>query len=293
MRDALLVSVMSLVPKKLTARLMGFGSRARGMRALHRVVVRWYVRHYDVDLDECQGTLEDYPTLAQFFVRPLREGVRPIDTSEDALVSPVDGRVSQVGTVDGDLMVQAHDRTYTVGELLGQTTPGSSPADHRRFEGGSYAVLYLSPRDYHRVHCPREGRLTGYRYLPGRLWPVFPAAVRRVDQLFARNERLVLWLDTDAGHIAEILVGAFGVGRMTSLHLDVVTNTGQAGGEVPLPEDIPLDRADEVGRFELGSTVILLLEPGRVRWEIEPDQPIRLGQRIGTVLVAAGAGTEG
>lgn len=283
MKDALIVSALSVVPKNPVARLMGRGARLRLPGWLHGLIVRWFVRKYRVDLTECQGKLDDYPTLAQLFVRPLREGVRPIDPRPEILVSPVDARVHSFGTITDGRFVQADGVTASLADLLGGPG-GPEGLDPARFEGGGFAVLYLSPQDYHRVHTPRAGKITALRYLPGNLWPVFAAATRKVPGLFGRNERLVFAIDTDLGVIAQVMVGAFGVGRMTTVVSDVTTNTDGAARDQVLDPAVPLDRCAELGRFELGSTVILLLEPGRIQWQLSQGQPVRLGRPIAQAL---------
>lgn len=275
MNDALIVSLLSAVPKNQTTRLMGAFSRTRLPAAAQRALLRWYVQHYDVNLDECVGTLDDYPTLARFFIRQLKPGARPIDPDPGAVVSPVDGRTHTFGHVEGGGFAQADGRTGSVDELLGG---GGELFDPARYEGGSYAILYLSPRDYHRVHSPLEGRLRAIRYRPGRLWPVFPAATRRVDHLFDRNERLIFALDTPAGAMIVAMIGAFGVGRMATPLAELITNTG--GPAEDLSMDVSIERGQEIGRFEMGSTVILLAEPGRLGWELTQGEPVRLGRPI-------------
>lgn len=289
MNDALIVSMLSIVPKNPVARGMGGASRIRLPAWLHRAVVRWFVGKYGVDLSECVGDVDDFPTLAEFFVRPLKEGVRPVDMDPDVVVSPVDARAHTFGRIEGGMFLQADGKPARVAQLLGADDPrlpglGADIAD--RYEGGEYAVLYLSPKDYHRVHTPLEGTVAGWRYLPGQLWPVFPAATRKVDGLFGRNERMLFELDTPFGRVAEVMVGAFGVGRMSSSVTDLVTNTGGRSVDAPLDPPLPIERAGEIGRFHLGSTVILLFEPGRIEWTLEPGQVVRLGRpiarRVGT-----------
>lgn len=270
--DAFVVTVLSVVPKATVARWMGSFARTRLPEALRRALLRWYVQKYQVDLDECEGTLDDFSTLVDLFTRPLRHGVRPVDPAPEAVVSPVDGRVYTVGTVRGGAFEQAPGMASSVAELCG--------GDHG-FEGGAYAVLYLSPRDYHRVHVPREGVAQRYAYLPGRLWPVFPAATRRIHDLFARNERLVTWLATDLGDMALVMIGAFGVGRIRAVYTELVSNEGAPGRAGHLTPPLPLGRGAELGRFELGSTVILLFPAGAVSWTVQAGEPVRLGQRIG------------
>lgn len=292
MKDALIVTALSVVPKNHAARGMGWLARLRLPAWLHRTVVGWFVRKYRIDLSEARGSLADYPTLADLFVRPLRPGVRPVDPRPDVLVSPVDATVHTVGTIEEGRFLQAPGVPASVADLLGvgdPRTPSASAEEAARYEGGGYAVLYLSPHDYHRVHTPCACRIDSYRYLAGTLWPVFAAATRRIDNLFARNERLVFHLRTDNGAIAEVMVGAFGVGRMATVLDDRRTNCGADSADVRLPQPRELGRAEELGRFELGSTVILLTEPGAVRWTIQPGDPVRLGRPIAHLAQPADA----
>lgn len=275
-KDALVVSALSVVPKGPVARAMGAFARTRLPGAMQRSLLRWYVWKYQVDLSECEGTLEDYPSLVDFFTRALRPGVRPVDAAPEAVVSPVDGKVYTVGTVRGGTFEQSPGFASSVAELCGGEHP---------FEGGAYAVIYLSPRDYHRVHTPREGIVRRFSYLPGRLWPVFPAATRKIHDLFARNERVVTWLDTDLGEVVVAMIGAFGVGRMRVVYTELVSNEGKPATTGHISPPLALGRAEELGRFEMGSTVILLFPKDTVRWTVTPGQPVKLGQRIGTATV--------
>ncbi len=283
MNDALVVSLLSVVPKHPTARIMGWHARIRLPSVVQKAVLRWYVRAYNVDLDECMGGVADYASLAEFFVRPLRPGVRPVDPDPDVMVSPVDGRVHTFGRIEGGKFLQADGKPASVAELLGAGDPRVSgvPADiAARYEGGGYAVIYLSPRDYHRVHTPCAASVLGYRYLPGQLWPVFPAATRQIPELFGRNERLVFDLDTPFGQVAYAMIGAFGVGRMATTVSDLVTHRGNSGEVRTFSPPTRLGRAAELGRFELGSTVILFTEPGKIEWTLEHGTLLRLGQPI-------------
>jgi phosphatidylserine decarboxylase len=281
--DGLVINLLSVVPKRQTARLMGASARLRLPRWMNRMLMRWFVRKYGVNMEECVGDIEDFPTLSEFFVRELKPGVRPIDPDPRVLVSPVDGRVHTFGRIQEGRFVQVDGQTASVAELLGVGDPRApaSSVDSDRFENGHFAILYLSPKDYHRVHTPAASRVRSYRYLPGKLWPVFPAATRRIEGLFCRNERLVFMLETDLGSIAEVMVGAFGVGRMTTTVSPLVTNTGGKAEDVVLEPCTDIERAGEIGRFHLGSTVILLLEPERIEWLLRPGQVIQLGEAIG------------
>ncbi len=272
MHDGLAISLLSVVPRRTASRVQGILSRLGVSKALHQAVIRWYVRYYGVDTDVMEGSPQDYPTLAEFFTRALKPDARPIDTAPDAVVSPADARASSFGRVaDGKLPLGAGM------DLDIQRLVGGDPA----WNQGHYAVLYLSPRDYHRVHHSTEGQIVGYRYLPGHLWPVFPAAVRRIRDLFAVNERLVVETrDQQLGRVATVLVGAYGVGRMTTAFCDLVTNAGQGAHSRSFEPVIPVARGDELGRFNMGSTVVLLFEPGKVTWELERDSMVRVGQPI-------------
>lgn len=277
MKDALIVTALSVVPKNSAARGMGHLARLRLPAWLHRFIVTRFVRKYRVDLSECEGGIDDFASLADFFVRALKPGVRPIDPRPEVLCSPVDAVVHTVGTIEGGAYAQAEGAYASVAELLGRD---SAP----EYEGGSFAILYLSPRDYHRVHTPCAGTVRRLRYLPGQLWPVFPVATRRVEGLFGRNERLVFEIDSDFGTVVEAMIGAFGVGRMSTTVDPLITN--QSGPAQNLELQATVERCGELGRFELGSTVILVLPPGQVEWTIRPGEAVRLGRPIARKLSA-------
>lgn len=278
MKDALIVTALSVIPKNAASRGMGHLARLRLPAWLHRFIVRRFVAKYRVDLSECQGGIDDFPTLADFFVRALRPDARPVDPRPEVLVSPVDAVVHMVGQVRDGGYPQAEGRYASVAELVGQD---AAP----EWEGAPFAILYLSPRDYHRVHTPCAARVRALRYLPGQLWPVFPVATRKVEGLFGRNERLVFELETAFGPVVEAMIGAFGVGRMSTVVHPQVSNQGEEGRRIELDAELP--RCAELGRFELGSTVILLLPPGRAEWTIQPGQPVRLGREIARILPEA------
>ncbi|MCB9684239.1 MAG: phosphatidylserine decarboxylase [Alphaproteobacteria bacterium] len=264
MKDALIVSALSLVPRNHGARGVGWLARSRVSRGLTRI----FVRAYGVDLAEAEGGIGDYPTLEALFTRKLRAGLRPVDADPDALVSPVDGRCAFAGTSEGGRIEVAPGQHLTLSSLLDRPVEGERDV----------IVLYLSPRDYHRVHVPREGRATRWHYVPGTLWPVFPAAVRRVPELFARNERAVVVIETSAGPLDVVLVGAFGVGRITLSVCDLVTNAGGSTASGTL--DAPLARGDELGVFHLGSTVVLVAGAGTLSPNVGPGEVVRVGRRI-------------
>ena len=280
MRDGLIISFLSVVPKNTTTRMMGAISRL----GLSRLIIRLFSWRYGINVDECQGSISDYGSLSEFFLRPLLPEARPIEDDPQALVSPVDGTVHTFGRIEGGTFAQSGTRSGSITGLVGTNDERAASApvmDGEQFEGGHYAVLYLSPKDYHRVHSPRAGKLLRTRYLPGKLWPVFPTATRRIEGLFDRNERLIFHVGTDRGNIAVAMIGAFGVGRMTSPHSDIITNTAGSARDVTQESPPEITRGGELGSFGLGSTVILLLPPGDFTWALTPGASIKMGQSVG------------
>ncbi|OHE85406.1 MAG: phosphatidylserine decarboxylase [Lysobacterales bacterium RIFOXYD1_FULL_69_11] len=238
-------------------------------------------RRFGVDLSEAaQSDPATYPTFNSFFTRALKPGARVADADPDALLMPADGRISQCGRIEGDRIFQAKGQSFTTGELLGDAESA------KVFEGGTFATVYLSPKDYHRVHMPWAGRLRETVHVPGRLFSVGPAAVANVPRLFARNERLVCHFDTDFGPMAVVMVGALLVSGV---------ETVWSGEEIPAygraitvkdyrGESIELDRFEEMARFNYGSTVVVLLPPGVATLApgLAAETAVRLGQRLAT-----------
>ncbi len=277
--DAAFVAGLRVVPKNALSRLVGGLTRARAPRPLRLAAMRAFAARYGIDLSEC-GDLDAFETFSEFFARPLRPGLRPIAPGPEVVVSPVDGRVSQAGRAGEGRLVQAKGIEYRLDALLGD---GALAA---RFQGGPFLTLYLSPRDYHRIHFPLGGRVTGYRYLPGALWPVNAAAVRGVPGLFTANERLATLLETPLGACAVVAVGAAIVGRIRAYY-DPSLPVSNLPRARPAARDyavsIPVEKGQELGAFEMGSTVILLLEGGRaaLRPDLAEGARVRVGEAIG------------
>jgi phosphatidylserine decarboxylase len=220
-----------------------------------------------------------YGSFNQFFTRALRPGARPIAPQPDAIACPVDGRVSEAGAIDRDLLLQAKGRHYRLAELLA----GQSWAE--RFEGGSFATIYLAPFNYHRVHMPLRGDLEQTVYVPGRLFSVNSVTAQHVPRLFARNERVLTLFDTEFGQFALVLVGALNVGSMATVWAGDITPAARREiTTIPGPR-LLLDKGAELGRFNMGSTVILLFGPDRARWhaDVRAGAVVRLGQSLGTL----------
>lgn len=271
-----------LLPHHAISRLVHRISRARSVPGL-RPLMRWFVRNYGVRMDEAAETdLDAYPDFNSFFTRALRDGVRPLPTDPHQPCCPVDGYVSQVGKVRNGRLFQAKGQLYSLEELLGGDRARAEP-----FQDGEFATLYLSPGDYHRVHMPLAGRLLEMVHVPGQLFSVAPICVRDIPRVFARNERVVCIFDTALGPMAVILVGAINVGSIETVWAGevtpprgrqvVATRYAQSGDQ-----SIALARGEEMGRFNLGSTVIVLFGPGKVRWDaaLQSQAAVRLGQAM-------------
>jgi phosphatidylserine decarboxylase len=280
MQDQTFMTLVRLLPRAALSRAVGALTRASAPAGLHRIAMRQFSRAYRVQLDEAERPLDEYGTFSDFFSRGLKAGARPIDGGERVVVSPVDGAVSEAGPIEGGACLQAKGVSYPVSELLGEASAALPFAD-----GGTFATLYLSPRDYHRVHAPLGGSVVGWRYLPGELWPVNPTSVRSVPGLFTLNERLVTWLDTPAGRCAVVMVGATCVGRIRAAYDDVLAETGRPAGERSFDPPLAVVKGDELGRFEMGSTVVVLFASGRVAWDasLRPGERVTMGRRIGEV----------
>ncbi len=281
MRDAAFYSFAKLLPKNTLSRMVGSATRLGGVSSGHQAAIRAFCKQYGVAVEEAELPLEDYPTFGQFFTRRLKDGLRPIAPGESVPVSPVDGAVSHAGVAEAGRLIQAKGRDYSLAALLGD------PEEASRFAGGAYATIYLSPRDYHRIHAPLGGAILGYRYIPGELWPVNRPSVRTVPELFAVNERVVISLETKLGRVAVIAVGATMVGRIRLSFDDLVTNVGRPPSRVRYDLPLPVAKGAELGMFEMGSTVILVFEAGKVELDpsLVPDAPLQLGQVIGAPIV--------
>lgn len=272
-------AVFRVLPHHFLSRLGGWAARRRA-GPLTTAAVHWFVGHYRVDLAEAaESSPRAYATFNAFFTRALRTGARPQPGDPAALASPVDAAVSAAGPIHGGSLIQAKGLDYPLAELIA--------ADAEPFEGGTFASFYLRPSDYHRVHVPLAGSLTAIRHCRGRLWPVRPWAVRALPRLFCGNERLVLDFECVRGRYALVMVGAFMVGGLET----VVTGPVRRRRRDPARWNLQaaprqFERGEEVGRFNFGSAVILLCEPGLATLDgavVAPGREIRLGQTLGRV----------
>ena len=278
------VALQHLLPKQTLTSLMGWLAGARGGAAT-TAAIRAFVQRYGVNMAEAaQPDVAAYPTFNEFFTRALKPGARPLVQAD--LICPVDGAISQFGAIEGDRIFQAKGHHYTAQALV-----GGDGALAAHFHGGLFATLYLSPRDYHRIHMPCGGRLLRMIHVPGDLFSVNPATARGVPGLFARNERVVCVFDGDVGPWVLVLVGATIVGSMATVWHGVVNppRPGTVREWAYHDQDIRLAQGQEMGRFLLGSTVVMLFPAGATAglslafnpaWA--PGRPIRLGEAMAT-----------
>ncbi|MFZ5723736.1 MAG: archaetidylserine decarboxylase [Pseudomonadota bacterium] len=272
------------IPQHLVSRLMGLvaNSEHPGVRD---PFIRWFAQRYGVNMLEAQNPdLASYRTFNEFFTRPLKDGARPIDAGAKSIVSPADGAISELGVIGNDAIMQAKGWSYSARALLGGDA-GLAAA----FRDGLFMTVYLSPKDYHRVHLPLAGTLRETIYVPGRLFSVNNRTANGVPGLFARNERVVCVFDTVAGPMAVVLVGAIIVagiatvwqGTITPPHRRLEATSFAATGKQP-----PFAKGAEIGRFLVGSTAIVLLPKDVARWrdDLRAGSPLRMGEQIGDLL---------
>jgi len=274
------------LPHHACARLMRRLTRVR-VTGVKNALIERFVARYRVDMGSAhQPDPLAYADFNSFFTRALAPGARPVVEGDDEIALPVDGAVSQAGPIEQDRLLQAKGIDYTLTALL-----GGDEELARRFHGGSFTTLYLSPRDYHRIHMPLAGTLSAMHYVPGRLFSVNDFSTRRVRNLFVRNERLVTLFETAAGQMAVILVGAFFVSGIETVWAGEVSRTRPQGYwqryRYGRSVAVALARGEEMGRFNMGSTVIVLFSPGRVRWAetLVPGAKVRMGELMGKILV--------
>lgn len=267
-----------LLPKNLISKIGGWIASIPWPGPLLRLQLRSYAWFWGVNRDEVRDPLTSFRSMQEFFVRQLKEDARPIDPDPAAFVSPCDGAWGAAGTVADGQVLQVKGRPYSLAELLG------SEEEAKLYEGGAFATLYLSPKDYHRYHSPCAAEITHTRYLPGKLWPVNKVGVLGVDGLFAQNERIVCTFQLGEHRLAYIPVGATVVGKVKLAYSELTTNVSGGRREEQHDPPVPLEKGQEVGQFLFGSTVVLVSTPGLLDLDVqEPDTPCVLGRRIGTL----------
>ncbi|MGA2188894.1 MAG: archaetidylserine decarboxylase [Steroidobacteraceae bacterium] len=285
-RGRLFVWLQYVLPQHGLSRLVHAATRMR-TRWFKNLLTRGFLKLFSVDMSEAiEPDPYRYGSFNEFFTRALRPTARPIDSDPAAIASPVDGAVSECGAIEDDRLLQAKGQRYTLDDLLA----GQPWAEC--FRGGSFATIYLAPFNYHRIHMAVRGTLRDTVYVPGRLFSVNAATALHVPRLFARNERVLTLFETDFGQFALILVGALNVGSIATVWAgDIAPAPRRAVTRIPGPA-VTLEKGTELGRFNMGSTVILLFEPNRTRWHplLRAGSVVQLGQAIGQRTPVGGRG---
>lgn len=276
LKDKVFLKAQQVVPQHGLSRIVGKVAASENL-LIKTVVIEAFRKQYGIDLSVAEhANATRYKSFNEFFTRALKSGVREIDTDSQAIVSPADGAISQLGRIENGDVFQAKGQKFTVENLI------ADPQLAEPFKNGQFATVYLSPRDYHRVHMPFAGTLTETLYVPGELFSVNQVTAENIPGLFARNERMVCLFDTDLGRMAVVLVGAMIVAGIETVATGKVKPTGRL--EIQ-QHQLPLEKGAELGRFYLGSTAIVLFEENKMQWDaaLEANSIVEMGKAIGQV----------
>ncbi|WP_273008205.1 archaetidylserine decarboxylase [Pseudoalteromonas lipolytica] len=283
--DKFKIAMQYVMPKHFISRMVGKLAAAKA-GGLTTALIKLFIKQYKIDMSEAKyPDPAHYKTFNEFFTRPLKEGIRPLAEEKDIIAHPVDGAISQLGDVVDGQIIQAKGHDYSLQALLGGNEDDTVP-----FLGGKFATIYLAPKDYHRIHMPIDGTLSKMIYVPGDLFSVNPLTAQNVPNLFARNERVVAIFETDIGPLAMVLVGATIVASIETIWAGTVTPP--AGKDVfswnyPTKGDnaITLKKGEEMGRFKLGSTVILAWGANQAEFlsDQHPETVTRMGTPFATI----------
>jgi len=273
-----------VAPKRLLSRMIGWGAERKLSKRLQAWLLRSYARAYGLNTDEAEYPIEQYQSLQAFFTRRLASGARTPPTDGSSIVAPSDGTICEAGLATTGKLLEAKGSAFTLQALLADENLAA------RLVGGPYLVIYLSPRDYHRVHFPASGQVIAWSHIPGKLFPVGSRSVKREPGLFARNERFVTVVDSPQGMYAVVMVAAVGVGHITaSYDPEVATHDGGfvnvSVRHRAFDPPIRIECGQELGIFNLGSTTITIFEPGRVELnELVSNGQIEMGTPVGRIM---------
>lgn len=278
-KDRAFIVAQHVIPQHLLSRLVGWLASSEIPWLKNRLIAA-FIKQFDVNMSEAQRkTPQEFRNFNDFFTRELEDGARRIATGKEEIVSPADGAVSQLGNIEDGRIFQAKGQDYSLVELLGGDTARAA-----EFAEGEFATIYLSPKDYHRVHMPVTGTLREMVYVPGDLFSVNKTTAENVPRLFARNERVVAIFDTEHGPMAMVLVGAMIVAAIETVWHGLVTPPKRElkVTSYNTPKPVVLEKGAEMGRFLLGSTVVLCFPKGRIQWldRLQADTPLRMGEPI-------------
>ena len=277
----IIIFLFKILPKSLLSRLFGYLTRIPLPTKCMTKLTDWYIKKFEITMNGYEIPAGGFKNFDMFFTRSLKAGARKIDSSKGSIISPVDARVDQFGKITKYKIMQAKGISYSLKDLL--------PSDSAKlFENGNFAVLYLSPADYHRIHSPVNGKINGFFHIPGKLFTVQEFMVNGLPGLFSINERLISYIKTPKGSIAVCKIGAMNVGRITLSYADIITNKFRRSQKEVLFDknsEIKVKAGEEIGMFHLGSTIVLLFEKGMASLDaIKKGDKVRLGQRIGHFL---------
>jgi phosphatidylserine decarboxylase len=268
------------LPKKRISHCMGKFAKQRWSRYFIPI----YIKIFNVDIEFVKKPLRQFNNLLEFFTRELLPEAHPVDFSERVIISPVDGTISQMGTIKQGSLLQGKGIFYSLEQLLGNRKQYVD-----KFMGGQFVTIYLSPRDYHRIHMPIASEVMESTYIPGELYPVNRFGVGKVPGLFAINERIVSYLYTACGYVALIKVGATNVGSIKVVFDEQITTNPRQSKPIEhkVYSHVHLHKGDEIGWFEFGSTVILLFEPNRIKWmmEAKPGATVQMGEGLARMII--------
>jgi phosphatidylserine decarboxylase len=285
MANSPFIWLQHLAPQHALSQVAGSLASSKSLW-LKDTLIQRFIKAYNVDMEQAERPASDYACFNDFFTRALKPGARPIADTSEFVVCPADGAISQVGRIEGGRILQAKGQSYTAADLL-----GGDEALAAQFDGGHFITVYLSPSDYHRVHMPVAGTLSETMYIPGDLFSVNTATANAVPRLFSRNERLSCLFDTQLGAVASVMVGAMIVASIETVWGGLVKPHGKQVVRTPFAQSKAptLDAGGEMGRFLLGSTVILLFEPGKIEWlaELKAGSTVRMGQALARKLAPA------
>ena len=268
------------LPQHLLSRVVG-KLAACEISALKNILIRLFMSRFAISLAEAKRKkVDEYTSFNDFFCRALEDGARPIDANQNSICSPADGAFSQLGKIEHGRIFQAKGQSYSAAELLADNDAADIYTD------GEFATIYLSPKDYHRVHMPFSGTLKKMSFVPGDLFSVNQVTAENVERLFSRNERLVCHFETEHGPMALVLVGAMIVASIETVWAGCVARPGKEVKHTHYVQGMQLNKGHEMGRFKLGSTAIVLFPKDTIRWNsnLSPNSPTRMGEKIGELL---------
>ena len=277
--EKLKVDLQYIMPKKIITRLAGFLMSAR-LGKVTTYMIKKFAAHYRINVAEAAKNIDDYRTFNEFFARELKKGARPLDKGAKSVVFPADGTVSEFGEIKYGLLLQAKNHYYTTASLL------ADDDDAKTFNGGQFITIYLSPKDYHRVHIPLAGKLLKMTYVPGEVFSVNPRNAKYIPELFARNERVVSIFETSVGKMAVIMVGATIVRSISTSWAGIVTpnSWGELTSTVYNEQEISFAKGADIGKFMMGSTVICLFEKDALKFnaDLTSGMPTVVKTKMGT-----------